>query len=214
MEFFYVEGFSEVNFIASLLRSKGIVFADDISEIVNGSKQVYLRNCKSDSYIKTALFKDKWLLNDNKQNDKRLWVVADLESFPCYTSFRTDIKDFMLQEAIDIDTVIVNSRPKLEYEYFDDIEHIKQTVLTLYNQGNPQSVLHSCNQLRNLQVLNDGSKNFSARIYEFCKENLNKYPKRAFSEKYFYSLHAQSKGISLTRRVEFYLTQQQSFQIP
>lgn len=201
-DLFYVEGFSEVAFVRSYMISNSIAFSEDVSDLLNNKVMIYIKNCKSDSAIKPSLLKDKWLLDQLSTPEVRVWIVCDIENFPCFTSFRNDFLKFTTNEKINANFIFINSKPKIEYEYFDDIEHIKTTVRSIKNTLNLNQSTITQNSLVKIELLTDTRINKYIKLENFCRANYNNFSKKLFAEKYFFSLHSANKTIRITERLK------------
>lgn len=206
---FYVEGYSEENFIESFLLFNNFEYTKDIGEFISENARIYLKNCKSDSAIRPSILKDKWWIQKINPTSATIWVVCDLEEFSCYRSLATTYKEFLVEEGIRHKLIIINSRPNLETIYFENIEHIFKTVLALHNTTFPQNILQDPSQLTKHElILNPDNKHIYC-LKNFCRENLKNFNKNEFSEKFFFSFFPSSDAttrLSICERLEYYLS--------
>lgn len=198
---FYVEGFSEVAFVRSYLISNSVSFSEDVADLLSHKVNNYIKNCKSESAIKPAILKDKWIFEQLSGSELQVFIVSDTEEFPCYTSFKEDFNDFTTNENINTNFIFINSKPKIEYEYFDDIEHIKSTVKSIKNTLCLNQSSGTQNVIVGPELLTENRSNKYIKLENFCRANYKNFSKRQFAEKYFYSLHAANKTIRISERL-------------
>lgn len=203
---FYVEGFSEVALVRSFMISNSLAYSEDIADLLNNNVMNYIKNCKSDSAIKPSVLKDKWIFDQLSGTDMQVWIVSDTEDFPCYKSYKEDFQNFSTNEQINANFIFINSKPKIEFEYFDDIEHIKATVRSIKNQLNISQSDSGQNSLDKIELLTESRGNNYIKLENFCRANYNNFSKRQFAEKYFYSLHAANKTIRISERLKAKMT--------
>lgn len=198
---FYSEGYSEENLISAFLRSRGLPYSSDIAVPQQNSSSHYLRNCRSESNIKPALKEDSWWIKKIPIATTKLCVVADLEKIKCYSGYASDINGFV-RNKLDLQHQIlfVNSKPKMEFEYFDDRECIKGTVIALANMGNPARRL-SMASLKHCGLIERPERDRVSALKKFCQENGGAFDKKQFSEKFFGRVFAGKGKISIATRL-------------
>jgi len=206
---FYAEGYSEENFLESFLLSNNFEYTKDLGEFRSHSTTIYLKNCKSDSAIKPSLIEDKWWIQEISTMTASLWVACDLNDSMCYRELATEYRNFLTEQEIHQNLILINSRPNLENIYFENREHILNTVLALHNTTFPQNTFFSVEQLSNIDLIRQPSSSKIDSLKRFCRINLGgRFNKNEFSKKFFSSLFSASttNNISICNRLEHYLS--------
>ena len=121
---YFTEGFSEYNFDESFLRINGFLFTRDISEFRNSTNTHYIDNCKNETNIEPTIKKQSWWIKQLAPDSSLIWVVSDISKTTCFEQFRGKLQEFLENQGISLPFVIINSRPKIEWSYFDKPEQI------------------------------------------------------------------------------------------
>lgn len=206
---FFVEGFSEENFIESFLLFNNFEFTKDIGEFRTSYKEAYVENCRNDSTIKPSIKKNIWWIKELEPPESKVWIISDLNEDICFSSNKNDYINFFQENEILQELILVNSKPSLEHSYFDNPDHILKTVLSIHNTMFPSNQLQTIGDLDQTDLISVDQTNKFEALKTFCRANLKgHFNKKEFSEKFFFSIHRDNPDgfIDISRRLENHLS--------
>lgn len=194
---FYVEGFSEFNFIKNYLNINSIPFCEDFNEIVKHGGN-FVKNCKSDSNIFPSLKSDQWWIEELE--NCLIIIVSDTDSFPCFTKYKENTQSSLNEIQITKNYKIINSKPEIEQIYLEDIETLKEVIKGYHNQ-NSISPVATFQDLASSHLLTDNCEDRHV-TKEILRKNNISMSKNTFSDKFFATIISKGASLSIIQRLD------------
>ena len=181
---FFVEGDSEENFITNLLRKKysgRINREKDLSNFVDSDIQqlnfnlAYCENCHNVEKIPHRI--NDLLHMIEKTNTNHVFIICDLEKFPCYTERKCKFEE-KIEESIDKNILhYAISNPMIEAGYWECEKLIERIIQIEHKSIFKVELNGTISLLRSNNPLDSLKKSFK-------KYNV-KYREAKFSEMFF-----------------------------
>lgn len=190
---YYVEGYSEENMAKAILRNDGVSFSDDASAILKNEIS-YLKNCESDSGIFPSLEEDAYLIKQVR--NKTIIIFRDIDKSICYSTYKSEVQAFLVANNLYNNFRIINSRPEIEFHYTESVEILKSVIMSYINKRKgTQNTSYTTIDPQGLLNPNDYHS-----IKQVLKRNGVSFSKKDFSDRYFNTIIAREKTISIIDR--------------
>ena len=196
--FFYVEGYSECNFVESFLRWRlNVSAAKDIMEV--NVKDYYLKNCEGESSIYGVLRSNHWKIEE--MADVTIVIVQDIGKSNCYNLFKKSAQGDLNEIGITKRLKVIALRPAMEQIYLEDKNLLKQVIKGYYNHNTIAEQVKEFGELKGADLLTDDCRRGDI-INNILKKNGVGMSKNKFSKKFFENAFKKNAKLSIIERIE------------